>query len=205
MGEQKVHNNNVESTAVVANDQVQGSGTYIIDDYVCANGQYCLDNNDDVLQPRVVTGMGYDIKKCLAACDQLDGCVAVDIQSYTSDWDHSQDLCYLLRANTFSRVPNCHKQKQWMSCHWRYRNAKSDKPALAAPKQSEQKVHNNNVESTAVVANDQVQGSGTYIIDDYVCANGQYCLDNNDDVLQPRVVTGMGYDIKKCLAACDQL
>merc|ERR1719352_625 len=108
----------------VSTEQLQGGQTYIIGDYECANQQYCLINDDDVLQPRHVTGMGYDIKKCLSVCSQVEGCVAVDIQSYTENWEKSQDLCYLLKADTFKQVPNCTHHEQWMSC--KRRNAESD-------------------------------------------------------------------------------
>jgi len=152
------------------------------------------------LQARNVTGLGKDRRDCLAICDSVDECVAVDIGSYTSDWDHSQNFCYLLSAGTFSKVPNCHRHESWMSCV--RKNSKSDKPALAAPKQSEQKV----VETKAVVAKDQVQGNvGTYNLGDYECAQAQYCVDNEDDVLQARNVTGLGKDRRDCLAICDSV
>merc|ERR1719407_246735 len=208
--------------------ELQGGQTYIIGDYECANQQYCLINDDDVLQPRHVTGMGYDIKKCLSVCSQVEGCVAVDIQSYTENWEKSQDLCYLLKADTFKQVPNCTHHEQWMSC--KRRNAESDNvnagaesAGLTSSSASKSEQDTSDMAMTASGGAEvgtrfpgdhsyQLGTHGVVRIDGFImhpslweCANYQYCKFDDRGVIDRINDKDGPLDMYKCAAHCEKM
>merc|ERR1711939_443141 len=180
----------------------------------CKHNMYCLKADGlELIKYDEPSGQSWNIATCQKKCEDYgEGCIMVDIHSYTGDFDYNQSTCVLYTIenalNWDANIPEpekygCHHLSSWMTCAHNGKSLQAPKPTMSKNllKDSQAKSEDKSVTAAA----DAVDRKNPSYRAGWECKLNMYCLKADGlELIKYDEPSGQSWNIATCQKKCEE-